>query len=137
MGDAHHEQPGERRTFVRHVVGDVAPSGEAITLKIEREQGAVDLCIRTQDAKYLISLLLNLGCEARRRQAPDGTDVAPGEAIPLPLDAINVGQTDNDQSFLLLEVGIATLMFMLSPQSLERIGQTLLMLSAKSSSTPS
>jgi hypothetical protein len=123
---------------VLHVVGDVAPSGEAIGLQIERsEQGPVDLCIRTQDVKYLVSLLLNLGCEARRRQAPGGSDVPPTEAIPLPLDAINVGQSDDNQSFLLLEVGIASLMFMLSPNCLEQIGQTMLTLSAKSPSAPS
>jgi hypothetical protein len=79
----HQEQSGRRPPIVLHVVGDVAPSGEAIGLQIERsEQGPVDLCIRTQDVKYLVSLLLNLGCEARRRQAPGGSDVPPTEAIP-------------------------------------------------------
>jgi len=62
------EQPGQRPPFVLHVDGDVAPRGEAIGLQIERsEQGPVDLCIRTEDLKYLVSLLLNLGCEAKRR----------------------------------------------------------------------
>jgi hypothetical protein len=120
---------------VLHVVGDVAPSGEAIGLQIERsEQGPVDLCVRTEDVKYLVSLLLNLGCEAKRRQSSLRPDTPPIEAIPLPLDAINVGQSDDDQSFLLLEVGITSLMFMLSPKCLEQIGQTMLTLSAKSSS---
>jgi hypothetical protein len=133
------EQPGRRSPpFVLHVVGDVAPRGEAIGLQIERsEQGPVDLCIRAEDIKYLVSLLLNLGCEAKRRQAPNGNDAPPTEAIPLPLDAINVGQSDDERSFLLVEVGIASLMFMLSPKYLEQIGQTMLMLSAKVSSPPS
>jgi hypothetical protein len=87
--------------------------------------------------KYLVSLLLNLGCEAKRREAPNGNDAPPAEAIPLPVNAINVGEGDDDQSFLLVEVGIAPLMFMLSPKCLEQIGQTMLMLSAKSSSAPS
>jgi hypothetical protein len=121
-----------------HVIGDVAPRGEAIALQIERtEQGPVDLCLRTEDVKYLVSLLLNLGCEARRRQAPVESDVPPTEAIPLPLDAINVGQSDDDQTFLVLEVGIASLMFMVSPNCLEQIGKTLLAMSAKASSRPS
>jgi hypothetical protein len=120
------------------VAGNVSPNGEAIGLEIERsDQGPVDLCVRTQDLKYFISLLLNLGCEARRRQAPGGKDAPPTEAIPLPLDAINVGQNDEDQTFLLLEVGSASLMFMLSPNCLEQIGQTLLAMSAKASSRPS
>jgi hypothetical protein len=123
---------------VSHVVGDVSPNGEAIGLQIERsDQGPVDLCVRTQDLKYFVSLLLNLGCEARRRQAPASSDAPPTEAIPLPLDAINVGQNDDDQTFLMLEVGSASLMFMLSPSCLEQIGQTLLAMSVKASSRPS
>jgi hypothetical protein len=120
------------------VVGDVSPNGEAIGLQIERsDQGPVDLCVRTQDLKYFVSILLNLGCEARRRQIPGPTDAPPTEAIPLSLDAINVGQNDDDQTFLLLEIGGASLMFMLSPSCLEQIGQTLLAMSAKASSKPS
>jgi hypothetical protein len=112
--------------------------GEAIGLQIERsEQGPVDLCIRTEDVKYLVSLLLNLGCEAKRRQSSPRPDVPPTEAIPLPLEAINVGQNDDDQPFLLLEVGIASLMFMVSPAILGQVGQMMLTLSAKSSSGPS
>jgi len=64
-------------------------------------------------------------------------DLVQRETIPLPLDAINVGQSDDNQPFLLLEVGIASLMFMVSPTCLEQIGQTMLTLSAKSSSVPS
>jgi hypothetical protein len=131
----HQEQSGQSRPFVVHVVGDIAPSGEAIGLQIERSgQGPINLCIRTEDVKYLVSLLLNLGCEAKRRQSSPGPDALPTEAIPLPLDAINVGQNDDDQPFLLLEVGIASLMFMVSPTCLEQVGQMMLTLSAKSSS---
>ena len=137
---ATHEEEASPRPapLVMQVVGNVSPNGEAIGLEIERsDQGPVDLCVRTQDLKYFVSLLLNLGCEARRRQAPGGNDAPPTEAIPLSLDAINVGQNDDDQTFLLLEVGSASLMFMLSPNCLEQIGQTLLAMSAKASSRPS
>ena len=135
----HEEEAGRRRApVVMQVVGDVSPNGEAIGLQIERsDQDPVDLCVRTQDLKYFVSLLLNLGCEARRRQAPTASDAPPTEAIPLPLDAINVGQSDDDQTFLMTEVGSVSLMFMLSPSCLEQIGQTLLAMSAKASSKPS
>ena len=135
----HEEVAGHRRApVVMQVVGDVSPNGEAIGLQIERsDQGPVDLCVRTQDLKYFVSILLNLGCEARRRQVPAPNDAPPTEAIPLPLNAINIGQSDDDQTFLMLEVGSASLMFMLSPNCLEQIGQTLLAMSAKASARPS
>jgi hypothetical protein len=62
--------------------------------------------------------------------------VPPTAAIPLPLDA-NVGQSDDNQPFLLLEVGIASLTFLVSPAIFDQVGQMMLMLSAKSSSAPS
>jgi hypothetical protein len=90
----------DRRRLSSTSSATFAPNGEAIGLQIERsEQGPVDLCLRTQDVKYLVSMLLNLGCEARRRRVPAGTDASPTEAIPLPLEAINVGQSDDDQTF--------------------------------------
>jgi hypothetical protein len=82
------EQAGREPSLVLHVAGDVAPKGEAIRLKIDRDgQGPVDIYLRSEDVKYLVSLLLNLGCEARHRQAP-ANGLPPNEAIPLPLDAI-------------------------------------------------
>jgi hypothetical protein len=132
------EQAACAPSLVLDVAGHVAPKGEAIRLMIERSgQEPVDLCLRSGDVKYLVSLLLSLGCEAKRRQAPAGDALPPTEAIPLPLDAIDVSQSDDDQSFMLLEVGLASLMFVLSPKYLEQIGQTMLLLSSKSSSTHS
>jgi hypothetical protein len=132
------EQAARGPSLVLHVAGDVAPKGEAIRLMIDcNGQAPVDLYVRSEDVKYIVSLLLNLGCEARRRQAPDGNALPPAEAIPLPLDAIDVGQSDDDQSFMLLEVGLASLMFMLSPTYLEQIGQTMLLLSRRPPSKPS
>jgi hypothetical protein len=132
------EQAAPESSMVLHVFGEVAPGGETIGLRIERsEQGPIDLYLQSRDVKYLVSLLLNLGCEARHRQVPAGNDLRPSEAIPLPLDAINIGQSSDDQTFMMLEVGFASLMFMLSPKDLEQIGQTMLLLSNKSRSTPS
>jgi hypothetical protein len=135
---AKEKQAAHEQSLVLHIVGDVAPDGETIGLRIERsEQGPIDLYLRSQDVKYLVSLLLKLGCEARHRQAPVGSDFPPSEAIPLPLDAINVGQSNDDQTFIMLEVGLSSLMFMLPPEYLEQVGQTMLLLSSKLPSTPS
>lgn len=134
---AQEEQAARGPSLVLHVAGEVAPKGEASLMIEQNGQGPVDLYLRSEDLKHVVSLLLNLGCEARRRQAPAGNGLPPTEAIPLPLDAVDVGQSDDDQSFMLLEVGLASLLFMLSPKYLEQIGQTMLLLSRQSSSTPS
>jgi len=120
------------------VVGEVASNGKAIGLRIQRsEQGPVDLWLRIQDAQYMVSILLALSCEAKRLHAPPEVDAPPSGAIPLPLSAINVGQDEDDQTFLMLEVGTAALMFGLPPAALEEVGQTLLALSARATGKPS
>jgi hypothetical protein len=129
---AHQEQATGRPPFVVHVDGDVAANGNAIGLHIVRsEQGPVDICLRTEDVQYMVSILLALSCEAKRRQPPPEIDAPPSGAIPLPLSAINVGQDDSNQTFLMVEIGGAALMFGLPPNSLEEIGQVLLAWSAR------
>jgi hypothetical protein len=136
--EKHGTQEPRDPPFVIDVVGDVAPNGKAIGLRIQRsEQGPVDLCLRIQDVQYMVSILLALSCEAKRLQPPPTVDAPPSRAIPLPLSAINVGQDEDDQTFLMLEVGAAALMFGLPPAALEEVGRTLLALSARTSGKPS
>jgi hypothetical protein len=124
--------------FVIDVFGEVAPNGKAIGLRIQRsEQGPVDLCLRSEDVQYFITLFLALSHEAKRLQPAAESDVPPSAAIPLPITAINVGQTNDDESFLMLDVGIVSLTFGLPATSLEEVGQTLLALSAHASVGPS
>jgi hypothetical protein len=124
--------------FVTDVLGEVASKGEAVGLRIQRSaQGPVDLCLRIGDVQHLVGILLALACEAKRLQPPPAFEGPPNNAIPLPLSAINVGQTDDDQTFLMLEVGTASLMFGLPPAMLSEVGQTLLALSAHASGKPS
>jgi hypothetical protein len=124
--------------FVLDVLGEVAQNGEAVGLRIQRSaQGAVDLCLRIDDVQHLIGILLALSCEAKRRQPQVAIDAPPPAAIPLPVSAINVGQTDDGQTFLMLEVGTASLMFAVPQSTLTEVGQTLLALSARTTSQPS
>jgi hypothetical protein len=124
--------------FVLDVLGEVADNGEAVGLRIQRSaQGAVDLCLRIDDVQHLIGILLALSCEAKRRQPPTEIDAPPPAAIPLPVSAINVGQSDDGQTFLMLEVGTASLMFAVPQSTLTEVGQTLLALSARVTTQPS
>lgn len=131
-------QEGREPPFVVDVVGEVAPNGKAIGLRIQRSaQGPIDLCLRIQDVQYMVSIMLALGCEAKRLQGIPETEPPPKGAIPLPLSAINIGQDDDNQTFLMLEVGAAALMFGMPSAALEELGQTLLALSARESAKPS
>jgi hypothetical protein len=124
--------------FVLDVLGEVAQDGEAVGLRIQRSaQGAVDLCLRIDDVQHLIGILLALSCEAKRRHPSVAIDGPPPAAIPLPVSAINVGQTEDGQTFLMLEVGTASLMFAVPQSTLTEVGQTLLALSASPTARPS
>jgi hypothetical protein len=125
-------------SVVIHVDGEVAANGKAIALRIVRSgQDPVDICLRTEDVQYMVSILLALSCEARRLNPPPEADAPPRAAIPLPLSAINVGQDEDDQTFMMVEVGGAALMFGIPPNFLKDVGQMLLALSASPSGKPS
>jgi hypothetical protein len=137
MAERTAEEAG-RPPFVLHVDGEVAPNGAAIGLHIVRsEQGPVEFRLRIEDVQYMVSILLALSCEAKRRQPPPEIDAPPSGAIPLPLSAINVGQDDHHQTFLMVEIGAAALMFGVPANCLREIGQTLLTLSEVPTGKPS
>jgi hypothetical protein len=124
--------------FVLDVLGEVAHNGEAVGLRIQRStQGPVDLCLHIDEVQHLIGILLALSCEAKRRQPPPQIDAPPAAAIPLPVSAINVGQTEDGQTLLMLEVGTTSLMFTMPPATLAEVGRTLLALSARATAQPS
>jgi hypothetical protein len=128
----------EAAPFVIDVLGEVEPNGRAIALRIQRsEQGPVDLCLRSEDVQHFVSLILALAHEAKRRQPAVNIETPPSAAIPLPITAINIGQTTDDESFVMLDVGVVSLTFGLRQEYLEEVGRTLLALSARASSGPS
>jgi hypothetical protein len=128
----------EGAPFVVDVLGEVEPNGRAIALRIQRsEQGPVDLCLRSEDVQHFVSLILALAHEAKRRQPAGNIETPPSAAIPLPITAINIGQTTDDESFVMLDVGVVSLTFGLRQEYLEEVGRTLLALSARASSGPS
>jgi hypothetical protein len=134
----HHEAAPEPAPFVIDVLGEVEPNGRAIALRIQRsEQGPVDLALRSEDVQHFVSLILALAHEAKRRQPPGPADALPSAAIPLPITAINVGQTTDDESFVMLDIGVVSLTFGLRQEYLEEVGRTLLALSARAPSGPS
>ncbi len=117
--------------------GEVAMDGAAIAVRIvSSEEHPVRICLRAEDVQYMVSMLLHLSCEARRRQ-PSANDAPPRAAIPLPVSAVDVGQDDQDRPFLMLEIGTAALLFGVPADCLKQVGQTLLALSVSPSAKPS
>jgi hypothetical protein len=128
----------EELPFVVHVDGEVAANGTAIALRIVCSgRNPVEICLRTDEVQYMVSTLLTLSCEANRLQPEPKNDMPPRGAIPLPLSAINIGQDDNNATFLMVETGGAALMFGVPRNSLKEIGETFLALSADCSGKPS
>jgi hypothetical protein len=67
--------------FVIDVLGEVAPTGDAIGLRIRRsEQDPVDIYLRIEDVQHIISIMLVLSCEAQRLR-PVEPDAPPADAI--------------------------------------------------------
>ncbi len=86
--ETHAIQEEPEPPFVIDVVGEVAPDGKAIGLRIQRSaQGPIDLCLRIQDVQYMVSMMLALGCEAKRLQGLPEPESPPNGAIPLLSDA--------------------------------------------------
>jgi hypothetical protein len=75
--------------------------------------------------------------ETKASGEADHADQKPAAAIPLPVSAINVGQTDDGQTLLMLEVGTTSLMFAVPQPTLTEVGQTLLAPSARTTAPPS
>jgi hypothetical protein len=135
---AYETQVTSHPPFVTEVSGEIAPNGSAIGLRIQRsEQGSVDICLRIEDVQHLVGIMLALSCEAKRLQPASEFDSPPSRVVPLPLTAINIGQDDQEQTFMMLEVGATSLMFGLPPAMLEEVGRTLIALSARASAKPS
>ena len=53
------------------------------------------------------------------------------------MSAINVGLADDGKTFLMLEIGTTSLMFVIPEATLTEVGQTLLALSARVTAQPS
>jgi len=120
------------------VDAEVSANGQAIALHIIRDgQEPIHFSLRIADLQCMVSVLLWLGFEAKRRQPQLEIDARPSGAIHLPVSALNVGSNDCNDTLLMLEVGATMLMFRVLPKYLKEVGQTLLALSANRSSEPS
>jgi len=115
--------------LVSQVSGDWDPQEGSVRLRIEAERldQPQDLLIAANDIQPLISLLLVLSGKAGA-----ATPHVPGVeryAIPLPVDTLGLGQTDDGTTVLELEIGCTALAFSLPSRACRQLGESLLTLS--------
>ena len=81
MNSQNSDGDDDRAPLVLHIGGHITPGGRDIGLQIRcSRQGPIELRIHTEDLEYVIGLVRNLGCEAKRRQpALAGTGAVPSQ----------------------------------------------------------
>jgi hypothetical protein len=114
--------------IVRHVSGEWNPAIGRVRLRLEA--GAVDepkdFLFAPEDVQPLVVLLLVLSGRAGLRQ-PLSEDA---QMVPLHLDSVGLGQTEDGATVLRLDIGETALAFMLSPGMSRDLGRALMTLGA-------
>lgn len=122
---------------VRYVSGDWNSAIGQVRLRLEAEPAGErqDFLIAPADVQPLVVLLLMLSGKvgARRPREPERDTQ---EMVPLHLDSVGLGQTEEGEIVLQLHVGATSLAFMLSPGMTRNLGQVLMTLSAPSPREP-
>lgn len=107
------------------------PGTGVVRLRIETDGHDLprDFLLAVDDIQAMVILLLILGGAAGR--APSGPDAESRPTLPLPLDSIAIGSSE-DGPTLVLDIGPATLAFAVPAEAARKLGQSLLTISAPS-----
>jgi len=116
--------------LVRFVSGEVEPAGRYLSLRIEVAAGnPIDLQLAATDISAFSNLLLLLGLHASA-QRPELKASQADDLIPLPVQALSVGELIDGTKLLVMEVGATSLAFALPSEGIEEIGQAFMTMSA-------
>jgi hypothetical protein len=115
--------------LVRQVSGDWIRATDKVRLRIEADglEGPHDLLIAVRDVQPLVMLLLVLSGKAGTVGPRDPNETR--LATPLPVDSLGLGQDENGDAVLELEIGRTSLAFTLPGNACKKLGQSLLALS--------
>jgi hypothetical protein len=114
--------------IVRYVSGDWNAALGRVRLRLEADavDEPKDFEFAPQDVQPLVVLLLMLsGKIGARRPTSDAA-----EMVPLHLDSVGLGETEDGGIVLRLDIGETALAFMLSPGMCRDLGRALMTLSA-------
>jgi hypothetical protein len=115
--------------IVRYVSGDWNPEIGRVRLRLEADtvDEPNDFLFAPEDVQPLVVLLLMLSGKAGMRRPPPSDEV---RVVPLQLDSVGLGETEDGGIVLRLEIGETALAFMLSPGMSHDLGRALMTLSA-------
>jgi hypothetical protein len=123
--------------IVRHASGDWKPGDSHVRLRIETDRlnQPQDLLIAVGDVQALIVLLLVLSGKAGNG-LPRDARVESRPTLPLPLSSVGLGETEDGDTVLQLDIGQTALAFAMPAAVSRKLGQSLLTLSARSMNLP-
>jgi hypothetical protein len=118
---------------VRYVSGDWNPALGQVRLRLEADPAGEpqDFLIASGDVQPLIVLLLILSGKVGA-QRPPGAKEQTQQMVPLHLDSVGLGETEDGENVLQLMIGETELAFVLSPGMSRALGHALMTLSAPS-----
>ena len=122
---------------IRYASGDCNPGDSHVRLRIEADRlaGPEDLLIAVGDLQALIVLLLVLSGKAADGQA-QRTPMESRPTLPLPLNSVALGEAENGDTILQVDIGQTTLAFAMPATISRKLGESLLTVSARSAHEP-
>ncbi|MGE0630556.1 MAG: hypothetical protein AB7O43_22425 [Hyphomicrobiaceae bacterium] len=108
--------------LVRQVTGAWNRSERQVCLRLHTDETSRtdDFCMVIDDIQPLVSLLLQLSGRFQ------GTDVTIRQVAPLKPNAVGIGETEDGEHVLQIEVGPTTLAFQLPPAMSRKLGYALI-----------
>jgi hypothetical protein len=130
-------EPMTESSIVRYVSGDWNAARGHVRLRIETDKlgQPQDLLIAPGDIQALVVLLLTLSGKAGAGRTRGLNDES-RQTLPLDLDSIALGETEDGEIVLQVDVGRTALAFSLPPDMSRELGHTLMTLSAPSTREP-
>jgi hypothetical protein len=117
--------------LIRYASGSWTPGNPYVRIRIEADEleEPQDLSIALSDAGAFVTLLLALSGKA-------GTGSHPGAVAEkvLPLDCVGLDQTETGETILQLGIGQTRLAFVIPTNATEKLGQSLLAMTASTTS---
>jgi hypothetical protein len=122
--------------IVRYVSGDWNDASGHVRLRIESDCAGEpqELLVALADVQPLVVLLLMLSSKAGARQPHASSEVR--RLVPLRLNSVGIGESEDGEIVLQIDVGETALAFVVSPGLCEDLGRALMTVSAHPTRQP-